>query len=136
MILAAPATLLTALVTLLAVLVTIGLSMMVSKVRTRAGIQPPAMSGAPEVERALRIHGNTIEQIVVFLPALWLAALYFQGWTVPVAGLVWCVGRVLYAVSYMTAPSKRHLGFALTIIPTLILIVLAVIGIVSAWMAG
>jgi len=136
MILSAPATILTAAVTLLAVLITIGLSIMVSKVRTRANVPPPAMSGAPEVERALRIHGNTIEQIVVFLPALWLAALYFQGWVPPALGLVWCIGRILYAVGYMAGADKRLAGFALTILPTLILIVLAVIGLVGAWTAA
>ena len=41
------------------------------------------MTGAPELERALRVQGNTVEQFVIFLPALWLAALYFQGWVPP-----------------------------------------------------
>jgi len=136
MILSAPAVVLTAAVTLLAVLITIGLSIMVSKVRTRAGIQPPAMTGSPEVERALRVHGNTIEQIVIFLPALWLAALYFQGWAAPAVGLVWCIGRILYAIGYMAGEHKRAAGFALTILPTLILILLAAIGLVGAWTAA
>ena len=50
------------------------------------GIQPPAMTGDPELERALRVQGNTVEQFVIFLPALWLATLYFQGWVPPIAG--------------------------------------------------
>ena len=136
MLLAAPAMVLTGAVTVLAVLITIGLSIMVSRVRTRAGIQPPAMTGSPEVERALRIHGNTIEQIVVFLPALWLAALYFQGWVPPIIGLIWCLGRIVYAVGYMAAANKRLIGFILTILPTLALLVLAVIGMVGAWTAA
>jgi glutathione S-transferase len=132
--LSAPAIILTAAVTLLAVLITIGFSILVSRVRTAKGVQPPAMSGAPEVERALRVHGNTIEQIVVFLPALWLAALYFPGWWAPIIGLVWCLGRILYAAGYMAGEHKRLIGFILTIIPTLILILLAAIGIVRAWL--
>jgi uncharacterized membrane protein YecN with MAPEG domain len=123
-------------VTLLAVLITIGLSIMVSKVRTRVGVQPPAMTGPAELERALRIHGNTIEQVVVFLPSLWLAALYFQGWWAPLIGLVWCVGRILYAFGYMAGADKRLIGFILTIIPTLLLILLAAIGLVGAWTAA
>jgi glutathione S-transferase len=134
--LSAPATLLAAAITLVAILITIAFSIMVSKVRTRHDVQPPAMSGSPEVERALRVHGNTVEQLVVFLPALWLAAIYFQGWAPPAIGAVWCVGRLLYAVSYMAAANKRLVGFILTIIPTLALIVLAVIGLVGAWTAA
>src|SRR3954467_11633185 len=101
MMLSAPATLLTAAVTLLAVLIAIGTAMLVARTRTVTGIQPPAMSGDPRVERALRVQGNTGESFIVFLPALWLAALYFQGWIPPIIGLVWCLGRVVYAMGYM-----------------------------------
>jgi glutathione S-transferase len=137
MILSAPATILTAAVTLLAVLVTLWMAILVSRVRRRVGISPPAMTGSPELECALRAHGNTVEQFVMFLPALWLAALYFQGWVPPILGAVWCVGRIIYALTYKpAAPGNRFAGFALTIFPTLILLVLAVIGVVQAWMAA
>lgn len=135
--LAAPATILTAAVTLLAVLVTLGLAMMVSRVRTRVGIPPPAMTGAPDLDVALRIHGNTVEQFILFLPSLWLAALYFQGWIPGILGFCWCVGRVLYAVGYRAnRPGGRAPGFFIAILSTLALIVLAAIGIVQAWMAA
>jgi uncharacterized membrane protein YecN with MAPEG domain len=136
MILSAPAIILTAAVTLLAVLITIGTAILVARTRRSSGIQAPAMSGDPGLERALRVQGNTIEQIVVFLPSLWLAALYFQGWLPPALGLVWCLGRILYAVGYMAAAKKRAGGFALTILPTLVLILLAAIGLAGAWAAG
>ena len=67
--------------------------------------------------------------------ALWLAALYFQGWVPGILGLVWCFGRILYAFMY-AGEKKRFPGFALTIFPTLILVILAIIGIVKAWMAA
>jgi glutathione S-transferase len=137
MIISAPATLLTAAVTLLAVLVTLGMAMMVSRVRTRVNIKPPAMTGSPDLDVALRIHGNTVEQFILFLPALWLAALYFQGWIPGILGLAWCVGRVLYAVGYSAEkPGGRAPGFFIAILATLALIVLAGIGIVQAWMAA
>ena len=136
MILAAPAIILTAAVTLLAILISIGLQINTGKVRGRTGIKPPAMSGAPALEAALRAEGNTVEQYVLFLPALWLAALYFQGWVPPLVGLVWCLGRVLYAIGYMTAPDKRYPGYMLTVLSALVLIVLAVIGLISAWGAS
>jgi glutathione S-transferase len=135
--LASPAIVLTAAVTLLAVLIALGTAIMVSRVRRRVNIQPPAMTGSPELDCALRVQGNTLEQIVIFLPALWLAALYFQGWWAPIIGLVWCLGRIIYAATYKPAnPGMRFGGFALTIFPTLILIILAIIGLVGAWTAS
>ncbi len=135
MLLSAPAIILTAAVTMLAVLISLAFAIGVARARRRTGIDAPAMSGSPDLERALRIQGNTVEQFVIFLPALWLAALYFQGWWAPVIGLVWCLGRIIYSFIYGDAKA-RFPGFALTIFPTLILIVLAIIGIVKAWMAA
>jgi glutathione S-transferase len=131
----APATLLTAIATLLAVLVSLWTAILVARTRRRTGINPPAMTGAPELERALRIQGNTVEQFVIFVPALWLAAIYFQGWIPAALGLVWSLGRIIYAISYGSDEKQRFPGFALTVFPTLILVILAVIGIVKAWMA-
>ena len=135
MLLSAPAIILTAAVTMLAVLISLAFAIGVARARKRTGIDAPAMSGSPDLERALRIQGNTVEQFVIFLPALWLAALYFQGWWAPVIGLVWCLGRIVYSFIYGDAKA-RFPGFALTIFPTLILIVLAIIGIVRAWLAA
>ena len=135
MMLSAPATLLTALVTLLAIVISIGTALLVARVRTVTGIQPPAMSGDPRIERALRVQGNTMESFMMFLPALWLAALYFQGWVPPIIGLVWCLGRIIYAAGYVKAAERRHLGFLISIVSIFALIVLAAIGIVGAWTA-
>jgi glutathione S-transferase len=136
MTLSAPATLLTGLVTLLAILIAIGTAILVARVRRSTGIQPPAMTGDPRLERALRVQGNTVEGFIVFLPALWLAALYFQGWIPAIIGLVWCLGRILYAAGYVADANRRHLGFAICIFSVLILVVLAGIGIVQAWMVN
>jgi uncharacterized membrane protein YecN with MAPEG domain len=136
MMLSAPATLLTGLVTLLAILVTIGTAMLVARVRNRTGVLTPAMSGHPSVERALRVQGNTVESFIVFLPALWLAALYFQGWVPPIIGLAWCLGRIVYAFGYMSDPNRRFLGFGICMLSIFALIILAGIGIVGAWTAS
>jgi len=124
--------LLTALVTLIAVLISLGMGILVARTRGKVGIWPPAMTGAPELDRAVRVQGNTLEQFVIFVPALWMAALYFQGWAPPILGLVWCIGRIIYAGQYL-ADKKRFLGFQLTVFPTIILVILGVIGIVNAW---
>jgi uncharacterized membrane protein YecN with MAPEG domain len=135
MMLAAPATILTGLVTLLAVLISMAFLIGVGRARGATRIDAPAMTGHPDLERALRIQGNTVEQIVMFLPSLWLAALYFQGWAPPIIGLIWCLGRVIYCFVYGTY-KQRFPGFALTVFPTLILVVLAAIGLISAWGAS
>jgi glutathione S-transferase len=136
MMLSAPATLLTGLVTLLAILISIGTAILVARTRRSTGIQPPAMSGDARLERALRVQGNTVEGFIVFLPALWLAALYVQGSVPPAIGLIWCLGRIAYAVGYMADAGRRHIGFAICIFAVLILVVLAAIGIVGAWSAA
>ena len=135
MLLSSPAIILTAAVTLLAAILTLLFAIGVGRTRRRVGIDAPAMAGHPDLERALRIQGNTVEQLVVFLPALWLAALYFQGWWAPLLGMVWCLGRVLYAFTYGTHRDRLP-GFALTVLPTVILMILAGIGIFAAWTAS
>jgi len=135
MTLSAPATLLTAAATIIAILIAVATSILVARTRFKVGIMPPAMTGAPELERAIRVQGNTLEQLVMFVPALWLAAFYFQGWGPAALGLVWSLGRILYIPAYM-AGGNRRIGFSLTIWPTLILLALAGFGIVRAAIAG
>jgi uncharacterized membrane protein YecN with MAPEG domain len=135
MTLSAPATVLTAFVTVLAILISVAFAINVARNRRASGIDAPAMTGDPRLERALRIQGNTVEQFVIFLPSLWLASLYFQGWA-PILGLVWCLGRIIYAFVYGSESRQRFPGFAPTVFSTIILWILAAIGIVQAWMAS
>jgi uncharacterized membrane protein YecN with MAPEG domain len=136
MLLSAPAIILTAAVTLLAVMICIAFAMLVSRTRRAVGIFPPAMGGDPRLERALRVQGNTVEGFIAFLPSLWLAALYFQGWLPPAIGLCWCLGRIIFAAGYMRDAQQRHVGFAISILSVLALVILAAIGLVTAWMAS
>lgn len=135
-VLAAPAIILTAAVTLLAVLIAIAFAILVARTRRAVRIAPPAMTGDARLERALRIQGNTVESLIAFLPSLWLAALYFPGWWAPVIGLAWCLGRILYAIGYRKDAERRHPGFAVSMIAILLLVILAAIGLVQAWMAS
>ncbi len=132
---AVPATLLSAIVTIIAVLVYFYMGLRVGQMRGKHGVQAPAMSGPPEFERAVRVHMNTLEQIVVFLPLLWLATIYFHtlGWLPPALGLLWIIGRILYMTGYMADPAKRELGFGIAALANLGLLILALIGIVTAW---
>ena len=124
------------LVTLLTVLLLFGITLIVSRARGKYQIKAPATTGHPLFERAYRVHMNTLEQTVLFLPTLWLAAHYgFSGWA-GIAGLVWLVGRVWYAVAYLKDPAKRGPGFGLAMLSWFVLLVMAGIGVVRAMTAG
>lgn len=125
-----------ALVTLLTVLLQFGTLALVAHARGRHQIKAPATSGHPAFERAYRVQMNTLEGTLMFLPALWLAANYgFPLWA-GIAGLVWIVGRVWYAVGYLKDPAKREYGFTTSLIAWAALVALAVFGLGRAMLAG
>jgi hypothetical protein len=51
-------------------------------------------------------------------------------------GLVWCLGRIVYAFGYQAAAEKRLPGFMVSQLALVGLWILAVIGVVNAWMAA
>lgn len=130
--LAAPDIIYTAAVTILAVILYIYMGIRVGQARGKYKIDAPAMTGHPDFERAVRIHLNTMEFMVAFLPALWLAALYFGGWIPPLLGLIWVIGRVIYMVGYSAAADKRSLGFSIQALAAIALLILAIVGVVQA----
>jgi glutathione S-transferase len=134
--LATAGTLLSAAVTVLGVLLGIYTMMLVGRMRGKHGVHAPAMTGAPEFERAIRVQMNTLEQFVLFLPVLWLATIYpvVSGYLAPGLGLIWLIGRVLYSSGYMADPAKRSLGFLIGGVALLGLLVLSIVGIVHAWL--
>ncbi len=102
---------LTALATLLAVLFYALLSVPVSRARARSGIRAPSMVGDPGFERAVRVQANTLEWMPIFLPALWLAALYWSDAGAAALAIVWIAGRALYARDYLESAQKRGRGY-------------------------
>jgi uncharacterized membrane protein YecN with MAPEG domain len=132
-----PATLLSAIITVLAVLMLFYTSVPVGRARGKHGIQAPAMTGHEDLDRAVRVHMNTLEQFAIFLPLLWVATVYFTliGWLPSVLGLIWIVGRFLYMQAYLKDPATRSTGFSITVLASLGLLILSVIGVVMAWMA-
>lgn len=128
---------LSAVVTILAILLYTYMSIRVGQMRTKHNITAPATSGHPEFERAFRIHYNTLESIAVFIALLWLATIYFHmlPWLPALVGLIWVIGRLLYMTGYMSDPSKRGTGFGIAMLSQLVLLVIAVVGIVQTWMA-
>lgn len=109
------------LVALLAIAQFVFFGVLVGRARGKYGIKAPAVSGHDMFERAYRVHMNTLECLVAFLPALYIAAKYWPQAYVAGVGAVYLVGRLVYWRSYIKAPNTRALGFALTMMPVLAL---------------
>lgn len=127
-----PWTALTSIAALVFYLIT---SVTVARARHRHNVLAPAMSGHPLVERALRVQGNTLEWLVIFLPSLWMFSSYWSPYLGAALGVVWILGRVLYMTGYLTDASKRGPGFSLQALATLILLIGAAAGAVRALLA-
>ena len=113
---------LTVLVTVFALLVYVGLSLAVGRQRMRHGVKAPTMDGPPEFMRAVRVQMNTLEQLALFLPALWLFALAWGDRPAALVGVVWPLARLLYARSYMADPARRGPGFVAAFLAALVLL--------------
>ncbi|MCW8806843.1 MAG: MAPEG family protein [Rhodanobacter sp.] len=125
-----------ALVTLLNLLLLLFTASVVGRARALHGIKAPAVTGHPAFERAYRVQMNTLENTVLFLPTLWLAANYgFSGWA-GMAGLVWIVGRIWYAQAYLKDAAKRGPGFTLGTLAWAALLVMACLGVGRAMLIG
>lgn len=109
----------TTLATILSVLVTFWFMARCGAARGKTDVQAPAVTGHEAFERAFRVHQNTVEQLVMFLPSLWL----FWSWAGDTwaggLGIIWVVGRVWYGMCYMKDPKSRTLGMVLTVFPML-----------------
>jgi glutathione S-transferase len=124
----------TALITLLAVAFYFYTGLEVARARGRYGIKAPAVSGHPDFERVFRAQMNTLEWMPIFLPVLWLCALYFNDVVAAVLGLGWVAGRVLYFRGYAEAANKRSLGFVIQASASVMLFACALIGWVASSM--
>ena len=111
-----------AIVTLVALLAYVWMGVRVGGARKKCGIHAPCMTGDPELERHIRVQANTLEWLPIFLPSLWLFAIYWNDMVAAGLGVIWIVGRVIYALGYAAAPDKRELGFVIQMAATAILL--------------
>lgn len=107
-------------------------AVLVGRARVRTGISAPAISGDPGFERAFRVQQNTLEQLVIFLPCIVLFAHYVSPAIATVLGLVFLVGRALYAAGYLNDPGRRGPGFVITLLANGVLALGALVGAVRA----
>ena len=132
-----PATLWTAIVTLAIGSFYFYTAFRVGNLRGKHGVKAPATSGHPEFDRAYRVQMNTLEQLGIFLPFLWVAAFYpirWQ-WLAPLVGFVWLIGRFIYMRGYMTDPDKRLIGAMMGGLTSIAMFIVALTGVVQACLA-
>ncbi len=115
-------------VAVLAVIQFLAFGAMTGAARRDSGLKAPAMTGHAGFERMYRVQMNTLEVMVAFLPALFLASMHWPASLVAGLGALYLIGRHLYWRAYVSAPEKRGLGFGLSILPTIALALLALLG--------
>jgi len=119
---------LTTLAVVLALIVYFALGIVVGQARSKFNVPAPASGGHPEFDKRYRVQMNTLEQLAMFLPAIFLSAPVIGDVAAAILGLVWTIGRIIYARAYYGDPAKRSLGFGLTALPTLALVIAAAFG--------
>jgi glutathione S-transferase len=103
----------TALVTCLSILFYFFTSFRVGKARTTFNVPAPATTGNPDFERLFRVQMHTLEWMPIFLPSLWLYAIYISDPVAAGLGVVWIIGRIVFMIGYAQAAEKRGPGFAI-----------------------
>lgn len=119
---------LTTLALALVLLVFFGIALNVGRARAKWNVPAPASSGHPEFDKRFRVQMNTLEQLVLVVPAAFLAVSVFGDLITAALCFTWSAGRIIYARSYYADPAKRGPGFGLTLLPSLILIFGAITG--------
>jgi len=112
----------TAIVTCLAILFYFVTSIRVARARVAYGVKVPAISGNSDFERVFRVQMNTLEWMPIFLPSLWLFAVYVDDGIAALVGLVWIAGRILYMLGYEQAAEKRSRGFGIQALACIVLL--------------
>jgi glutathione S-transferase len=119
------------LITVLTLLLYFVLTINVGWARAKYNVPAPETTGDPNFERVLRVQQNTLEQLVFFLPLLWLFSFYINPLWGSIIGGVWILGRILYAWGYYQAAEKRGIGFAISSLGSMVLLLGSIFGIIS-----
>ncbi len=122
-----------AVVTVLAVFQVFSFAFLVGKQRAKHGVRAPGITGEAEFERAFRIHQNTVEQLVVFLPSLWLFGYYVHALIGAGLGLLFVISRLIYRKSYLDEPISRATGFGIGAMVMMVLMIGGLVGAILAW---
>jgi uncharacterized MAPEG superfamily protein len=123
-----------AIVLALALIEYFAFGILVGRARGQYGVEAPATTGHPVFERYHRVHQNTLEQLVIFVPALWMFGVYVSAPVAALLGLVFIAGRFVYLRGYVQDPKKRSTGTMITLLAQAILLVGGAVGALLAWL--
>jgi glutathione S-transferase len=122
-------------VILLALIEYLVLGALVARARGRYAVAAPAVTGHPTFELYFRVHQNSLEQLIVFIPAVWLFGVYLSARWAAIVGAIFLVARGIYAIGYVAAPERREIGAVLSFLTEAVLVVGALYGIIRAIVA-
>lgn len=118
-----------AVIILLALIQYVYFTLRVGANRPKYHVNAPKVEGNETWERLFRVQQNTLEQLIVFIPAMWFFSQYLSGMWALVPGLMFIVGRQLYSYEYVTDPGSRAPGMALTLLANAVLMIGALAGV-------
>ncbi len=121
-----------ALVTIIALLEYMAFTLQVGLGRDKYGVPAPAITGNATWERLYRVQQNTLEQLLVFLPALWIFATFWSPGIAAAIGVLFLIGRPLYAVTYARDPKSRTAGFLLGFASNVLLVLGSLAGVIGS----
>ncbi|WP_379718690.1 MAPEG family protein [Massilia jejuensis] len=96
--------------------------------RVKYKVPAPSMEGPAAFQSAQRVQANTLEQLPIVIVPLWLCANYLGDTWAAAGGLLWCAGRIAYALGYYRAPAQRETGFIVGMLASALLIGGTVVG--------
>lgn len=105
---------------------------LVGRARVKCGVPAPATTGHEVFERYFRVQQNTLEQLIVFVPAAWIFGSYVSPLWAAILGFVFILGRWLYFTGYVKDPNRRGAGFGLSFLPNAVLVLGGLAGAVVA----
>lgn len=126
--------LLVAATTLLSLLTYFWMGLRVARARGQYGVAAPAVTGNEDFERVFRAHQNTLEWLPLYLPSLWLFALYWNDNVATILGVIWIFGRIIYALGYAKAAGSRSAGFMIQALAVAVLLFGALGRVVWVWL--
>lgn len=119
-----------ALITLLLLIQYNYFAIQVGKARGAADLKAPAMTGDDYFERCVRVHMNTLEQLIIVLPAMWICAHVFRADVAAILGAVFLISRFIFSAAYRKEPSSRSTGFMIGFVASTAMVLCALYGVV------